>query len=149
MITDRARSYTRDVVEAYTVFAEERGIPVRAIETGAGNSTGDALRALLESDDPTDAIYAGSEDIAMDVLHQAGQLGIRVPTELGLCSCVDSSTFNLTSPEVTGVFCNPRTIGQRAVGLLIDLIEGNKPEDRVIIVPTELRVRTSTRRRTA
>lgn len=149
VITDLARSYTRDVIDAYTVFAEERGIPVQAIETGAGNSAGDALRALLDSDDPPDAIYAGAEDIAMDVLHQAAQLGIRVPTDLGLCSCVDSSTFNLTCPEVTGVFCHPRTIGQRAVGLLIDLIEGNKPKDRIIIVPTELRVRTSTLRRTA
>lgn len=149
MITDRARSYTRDVADAYTVFAERRGIPVRAVETGAGNSTGDALRALLASDDPPDAIYAGSEDIAMDVLHQAAQLGIGMPADLGLCSCVDSSTFSLTCPEVTGVFCNPRTIGQRAVGLLIDLIEGNKPEERVIIVPTELRVRTSTLRRPA
>ncbi|UNB52529.1 LacI family DNA-binding transcriptional regulator [Mycolicibacterium sp. YH-1] len=149
MITDRARSYTRDVVAAYTVFAQQRGIPVRIIETGAGNSAGDALRALLDADDPPDAIYAGAEDIAMDVLQRATQLGIRVPTDLGLCSCVDSSTFNLTCPEVTGVFCHPRTIGERAVGLLIDLIDGNEPEDRVIIVPTELRARTSTLRRTA
>lgn len=149
MITDRARSYTRDVVAAYTVFAQQRGIPVRIIETGAGNSAGDALRELLDAEDPPDAIYAGAEDIAMDVLHRATQLGIRVPTDLGLCSCVDSSTFNLTCPEVTGVFCHPRTIGERAVGLLIDLIDGNEPEDRVIIVPTELRARTSTLRRTA
>lgn len=149
MITDRARSYTRDVVAAYTVFAQQRGIPVRIAETGAGNSAGDALRELLDADDPPDAIYAGAEDIAMDVLHRATQLGIRVPTDLGLCSCVDSSTFNLTCPEVTGVFCHPRTIGERAVGLLIDLIDGNEPEDRVIIVPTELRARTSTLRRTA
>jgi DNA-binding LacI/PurR family transcriptional regulator len=69
-----------------------------------------------------------------------------VPTDLGLCSCVDSSTFNLTCPEITGVFCHPRTIGREAVKLLIELIEGNEPTHHVIIVPTELRVRSSTLR---
>jgi DNA-binding LacI/PurR family transcriptional regulator len=149
IITDRARSYTRDVVDAYTAFARTRGIPARTVETGTGSAAGDALRMLLDSDDPPDAVYAGSEDIAMDVLQAAVRSGVRVPTDLGLCSCVDSSTFNLTCPEITGVFCNPRTIGERAVALLIELVEGNEPAQRVVTVPTELRVRSSTLRHTA
>lgn len=149
IITDRARSYTRDIVDAYTAFTTARGIPVTAVETGTGTPAGEVLRTLLTGEDPPDAVYAGSEDIAMDVLQAAGRMGVAVPTQLGIASCVDSSTFNLTSPEITGVFCHPRTIGERAAALLIELIEGSRPTERVITVPTELRVRSSTLRHAA
>jgi DNA-binding LacI/PurR family transcriptional regulator len=146
MITDRARSYTRDVIDAYTTFAQTHGIPVRTVETGTGDSAKAALRTLLADSDPPDAIYAGSEDIALDVLHEASALGLNLPRDLGLCSCVDSSIFNLTTPEVTGIVCHPRTIGGIAVSLLIDLVEGREPAQDTVVVPTELNIRRSTMR---
>ena len=146
MITDRARSYTRDVIDAYTTFAQTHGIPVRTVETGTGDSAKAALRTLLSETDPPDAIYAGSEDIALDVLHEASALGLDLPRDLGLCSCVDSSIFSLTTPEVTGIVCHPRTIGGIAVAVLIDLVEGRKPAQDAVVVPTELNIRRSTLR---
>jgi DNA-binding LacI/PurR family transcriptional regulator len=146
MITDRARSYTRDVVDGYEEWAKKRGVPYQAVETGSDKSAKAALRQLLDGPHPPDAIYAGSEDIALDVLHEAARLGVRIPEDLGLCSCVDSSTFNLTTPEVSGLFCNPRTIGGQAVSLLIGLIDGDEPAEQTIMVPTELNIRRSTLR---
>lgn len=146
LITDRARSYTRDLVDAYTAFAADHDIPAVTVETGRETSAKAALRTLLASADPPDAIYAGSEDIALDILHEAAVLGLQVPQDLGLCSCVDSSTFNLTTPEITGVFCHPRVIGQRAVALLIDLVEGVVTTEQTITVPVDLNIRTSTLR---
>lgn len=146
MITDRHRSYTRDVLDGYTEFTRHHGLPAQTIETGSETSAKAALRQLLEGPHPPDAIYAGSEDIALDVMHEATNLGVRIPDDLGLCSCVDSSTFNLTTPEITGVFCHPRTIGERAVALLIDLLDGNEPAEQTVTVPTELNVRRSTLR---
>jgi DNA-binding LacI/PurR family transcriptional regulator len=149
MITDRARSYTRDVVEAYEQWAKDRGVRVQWVETGAEMSAKAALRQLLDGPEPPDAVYAGSEDIALDVLHEAAILGVEIPDELGLCSCVDSSTFNLTTPELSGVFCNPRTIGAQAVSLLISLIDGDEPAVGTVTVPTELKIRRSTLRKLA
>jgi DNA-binding LacI/PurR family transcriptional regulator len=146
MITDRARSYTRDVIDGYQEWTKKRGVPYQAVETGSDKSAKAALRQLLDGPHPPDAIYAGSEDIALDVLHEAARLGVRIPEDLGLCSCVDSSTFNLTTPEVSGLFCNPRTIGGQAVSLLIGLIDGDEPADDTITVPTELNIRRSTLR---
>lgn len=146
VITDRARSYTRDVVDGYEQWATKRGVPVQWVETGSDKSAKAALRQLLDAAEPPDAIYAGSDDIALDLLHEAASLGVRVPDDLGLCSCVDSSTFNLTTPEVSGVFCNPRTIGAQAVSLLIGLFEGDEPATTTVTVPTELNIRRSTLR---
>jgi DNA-binding LacI/PurR family transcriptional regulator len=149
MITDRARSYTRDVVDGYKQWAKDRGVPVQWVETGSEKSAKAALRQIFDGAEPPDAIYAGSEDIALDVLHEAASLGVRIPEDLGLCSCVDSSTFNLTTPELSGVFCNPRTIGGNAVSLLIALIDGETPREDTITVPTELNIRRSTLRKPA
>ncbi|WP_194166295.1 LacI family DNA-binding transcriptional regulator [Mycolicibacterium sp. P9-22] len=149
MITDRARSYTRDLVDAYLEWTAERDIAPVVVETGATKSATAAFRDLLADATPADAIYAGSDDIALDVLHEANRMGVRIPADLGLCSCVDSSTFNLTTPEITGVFCHPRTIGGKAVAALIGLLEqGETPRD-VTTVPTELIVRRSTLRTAA
>jgi DNA-binding LacI/PurR family transcriptional regulator len=149
MITDRARSYTRDVIDGYKEWAKDRGVPVQWVETGSDISAKTALRQLLDGAEAPDAIYAGSEDIALDVLHEAARLGVRIPEELGLCSCVDSSTFNLTTPELSGVFCNPRIIGAQAVSLLIALIDGDEPARETVIVPAELNIRRSTQRKQA
>lgn len=146
MIIDRARSYTRDVVDAYERWAAEHGVAPVVVETGSDKPAKTALKELLESADAPDAIYAGSDDIALDVLHEATRLGVRIPDELGLCSCVDSSTFNMTTPEVTGVFCHPRTIGSRAASLLIGVLEGEDQAQRAITIPAELNVRRSTLR---
>ncbi|ORV88350.1 LacI family DNA-binding transcriptional regulator [Mycolicibacterium iranicum] len=146
VITDLARSYTRDVIDGYRDWAARRGIEPVWLETGSHRSAKAALRELLDSPTPPDAIYCGSDDIALDILHEAARLNIMVPNDLGVCSCVDSSTFNLTTPELSGVFCNPRTIGAQSVSLLIALLEGDDSSDQTIIVPTELRVRRSTLR---
>jgi DNA-binding LacI/PurR family transcriptional regulator len=76
-------------------------------------------------------------------------LGLDLPRDLGLCSCVDSSIFSLTTPEVTGIVCHPRTIGGTAVALLIDLVEGREPAQDAVLVPTELNIRRSTLRSAA
>jgi DNA-binding LacI/PurR family transcriptional regulator len=49
---------------------------------------------------------------------------------------------------VSGVFCNPRTIGAQAVSLLIGLFEGDEAATTVT-VPTELKIRRSTLRKQA
>jgi DNA-binding LacI/PurR family transcriptional regulator len=146
MITDRARSYTRDLAEGYERWARRHGVTTQTVETGAEVSTAQALRALLDGPCAPDAIYAGSEDIALDLLHETNRLGIKIPGDLGVCSCVDSSTFSLTTPEVSGLFLYPREIGKNAVSLLIDLIEGKQPAHRTVMVPARLCQRRSTLR---
>ena len=146
IVTDLARSYTRDVIDGYKQWTQRRGTDGSWIETGAHRSSAEALHILLDSPEVPDALYCGSDDIALDILHEANRLGVKIPEELGLCSCVDTSTFNLTTPEITGVSCNPRVIGAQAVTLLIALLEGDTPAEHTITVPTELHVRRSTRR---
>lgn len=146
MVTDTARSYTRDLVAGYRAWCERRGVEPCVTETDTQASTAAVLSDLLASDDPPDAIYAGSEDIALDLVQACASRGLRIPEDLGICACVDSSTFTLTTPQVTGLFLNPREIGAQAVRLVVDLIEGRGTLSAAVQVPWELRVRQSTQR---
>jgi DNA-binding LacI/PurR family transcriptional regulator len=81
------------------------------------------------------------------VLHEAQQRGLRVPDELGVCSAVDSSVLQLTSPQVTGMFLNPRDIGRAAVDALLDVLDDSAAVPRDVVVPAQLSPRGSTLRR--
>jgi DNA-binding LacI/PurR family transcriptional regulator len=149
MITSTARSYTSDMLEAYTAWTAARGIEpvvVRVDEPPTENAAAEALRALLDRDPRPDAVYASSEDLALGVLHEAQRRGLSVPGELGVCSAVDSSVLQLTSPQVTGMFLNPRDIGRGAADALLDLLEHPTAAPHDVAVPAELCPRGSTLR---
>ncbi|SFL30508.1 LacI family DNA-binding transcriptional regulator [Geodermatophilus ruber] len=150
MITTTARSYTSDVLEAYAAWTAARGMPpvvVTVDEPPTENAAAEALRSLLDRDPRPDAVYASAEDLALGVLHEAQRRGLRVPEELGVCSAVDSSVLQLTSPQVTGMFLHPRDIGRAAAGALLDVLDDAAAPPRDVHVPVELFARGSTLRR--
>jgi DNA-binding LacI/PurR family transcriptional regulator len=149
MITSTSRSYTSDMLDAYLHWTSSRGVQPVVVKVGeppTENVAAEALRELLDRDPRPDAVYASSEDLALGVLHEAQQRGLRVPDELGVCSAVDSSVLQLTSPQVTGMFLNPRDIGRAAVDALLDVIEDNRAVPRDVVVPAQMFPRGSTRR---
>jgi DNA-binding LacI/PurR family transcriptional regulator len=151
MITGTARSYTSDMLEAYLAWATAHGVQpvvVTVDEPPTEIAAAAALRELLDRDPRPDAVYASSEDLALGVLHEAQRRGLAVPDELGVCSAVDSSVLQLTSPQVTGMFLAPRDIGRAAAGALLDLLDDAQATPRDVEVPAELSPRGSTDRRT-
>jgi DNA-binding LacI/PurR family transcriptional regulator len=150
MTTSTSRSYTSDMLDAYLQWTSAHGVQpvvVKVEEPPTENVAAEALLALLDRDPQPDAVYASSEDLALGVLHEAQQRGLRVPDELGVCSAVDSSVLQLTSPQVTGMFLNPRDIGRAAVDALLDVIDDRHAVLRDVVVPAQLFPRGSTLRR--
>lgn len=145
VVSDLTRSYVVDLVDGYVGWMTRRGGTPLVAEFSPSDSMGEVLDELLGRG--ADAVYTGSEYLALDVLVEARERGLAIPDQLGVCSGVDSGILGLSSPQVTGLFLHPRQIGGRAIELLIDLIEGEAPVRRAVEVPTELVVRESTRRR--
>jgi DNA-binding LacI/PurR family transcriptional regulator len=149
MITSTSRSYTSDMLEAYAAWTAAHGIQpvvVKVDEPPTENAAAEALRSLLDRDPRPDAVYASSEDLALGVLHEAQQRGLQVPDELGVCSAVDSSVLQLTSPQVTGMFLNPRDIGRAAADALLDLVDDARAVPHDVDVPAQLFPRGSSLR---
>src|SRR5690349_10377286 len=72
----------------------------------------------------------------------------RVPEDLLLVCCSESTVYASTEPPITTLSLKPRRIGTAVVQLLIDAIEGVEHDGPVEqVIPTELIIRTSSQRR--
>ncbi|MFI6344900.1 LacI family DNA-binding transcriptional regulator [Streptomyces sp. NPDC050560] len=107
-----------------------------------------AADRLLARPDRPDAVYGLFDPNGTDLLAAARRYGLRVPEDLLLVCCSESTVYASTEPPVTTLSLKPRRIGTAVVQLLIDAIEGIDAEQPVEqVIPTELIVRASSQRR--
>ncbi|MBL3805629.1 MULTISPECIES: LacI family DNA-binding transcriptional regulator [Streptomyces] len=107
-----------------------------------------AADRLLARPDRPDAVYGLFDPNGTDLLAAARRYGLRVPEDLLLVCCSESTVYASTEPPVTTLSLKPRRIGTAVVQLLIDAIEGvNQDQPVEQVIPTELIVRTSSMRR--
>ncbi|MET7639139.1 LacI family DNA-binding transcriptional regulator [Streptomyces sp. NPDC005438] len=130
-----ARFGQRPVYEAYPAHD-----PAAAAE---------AAERLLARPDRPDAVYGLFDPNGTDLLAAARRHGLRVPDDLMLVCCSESTVYTATDPPVTTLSLQPDRVGNTVVQLLIDAIEGVESRQPVgRIMPTHLIVRASSQRRT-
>jgi DNA-binding LacI/PurR family transcriptional regulator len=138
--TERLAGYEEGLAEAWDEEA------VRVCRPNAPEPARRATLELLESEDPPTAILAMSDVLALGVLQAAAELGIAVPAELSLVGFDDSPAAALATPALTTVAQPHEEKGRVAAEWLVDAIERGQPlpDDRRLILPTDLVVRGST-----
>nr|WP_292222648.1 substrate-binding domain-containing protein [Mesorhizobium sp.] len=90
------------------------------------------LRAILQFaalDSPPTAIFASADMLALGILQGCRKLGITVPAELSLVGFDDIRNVDLLDPPLTAIHQSAEEFGRRAVGLLIDHINGAEIPD--------------------
>jgi DNA-binding LacI/PurR family transcriptional regulator len=119
---------------------------VRTVRPNAPKPARRAALELLQSDKPPTAILAMSDVLALGALQAAAELGIDVPAELSVVGFDDSPAATLATPALTTVAQPHEEKGRVAAEWLVDAIEGRQPlpDQRRLILPTELVVRQST-----
>ena len=92
------------------------------------------------------AIFAASDTIAIGLLQAAFQHGIRVPEQLSIVGFDDVDAATYMVPPLTTVSQRGPEMGEMAAGLILDMIEKQRPIDEVddIVVTPRLVVRQST-----
>jgi len=138
-------SYIEDIEQAFAQEAEARGIPVRIAQPddlSEHEAYAVATEMLGEVDSP-DAIVAATDHQAISVLRAARELGIHVPTELGVVGEGDTVLAGNAIPPLTSISVQPRRLGQAAVELLLGLLDGAETAEEQLI-PAELIARDST-----
>ncbi|MFB9390152.1 LacI family DNA-binding transcriptional regulator [Streptomyces coeruleoprunus] len=143
-------TYTRLSTTAYLNWCERVGQDPVYESYPAHDPCAGAVAAdrLLARPDRPDAVYGLFDPNGTDLLAAARRYGLRVPDDLLLVCCSESTVYATTEPPITTLSLKPRRIGTAVVQLLIDAIEGidhDRPVEQVI--PTELIVRTSSQRR--
>lgn len=102
----------------------------------------DALRTLMDLDDPPTAIFAFADEMAFGVMLAAEELGIRIPEDLSLIGVDDHDV----SPVVglTTVHQDVAEHGARAARLVLDQLVEHTESVAPDLAPVRLIVRRST-----
>ena len=133
--------------DAFLSTLREGGVALKPGDIVGGTFDRDeayaAAWALLRGPDRPTAIFATNDPLALQALHAARDLGIRVPEQLSIVGFDDFPVGPLLNPPLTTLRQPLMQIGEAAVRLLLRIVEGRTAEQRRLIAP-ELIVRGST-----
>ncbi|MBS1889189.1 MAG: LacI family DNA-binding transcriptional regulator [Actinobacteria bacterium] len=106
----------------------EGGLTVAEGEAGA--------ERLLEAEPRPTAVIAAGNVFCEGALLTFNRLGVRIPTDVSLIGCDQSSAAALHEPPISVVRRDMREFGLRAAELLISQLKGSE-EARDVVLPTE------------
>jgi DNA-binding LacI/PurR family transcriptional regulator len=104
----------------------------------------EAMRALLENLPIPDALFAGSDAIAIGAMAAIKDAGVSIPQEIAVIGVDDIAGSRFCRPSLTTIVNDPIEAGHLAADMLIDLLSGRTPAVRNIVKPSRLVVRGST-----
>jgi LacI family transcriptional regulator len=105
-------------------------------------STEPARRLLTLPDRPT-AIFAANDQSAIQTMIVARSLGLAVPEDLSVIGFDNVPESALADIPLTTIDQSIQTMGEEAVHLLVDLLDGVTDRPQQITLPTKLVVRQS------
>jgi LacI family transcriptional regulator len=136
----REQGYRR-ALEAAGLAVEETLVQPGGYDPGVSIT---AARSLLTGADRPTAIFAGNDLSAIATIEVATELGLRVPEDLSVVGFDNIPESALSSPPLTTVDQPIRIMGQRAVDLLIHLVNDEQVGCTHVTLPTNLVIRQST-----
>jgi LacI family transcriptional regulator len=134
-----------DRLLGYKQALEAHGLPVQPELIAEGTFTWqagyDGMKQLLPY--KPDAVFAGSDMVAVGALQALREAGLRVPEDVAIVGFDDLPTALDTRPQLTTIRQPIYDKGIRAAEILLDLIEGRITEPQHVLLETELVVRDS------
>jgi LacI family transcriptional regulator len=138
---------SRDRLEGYQVALADAGIaflPDLVKEGDFSEPSGYArMEGWLNSPNPPSAVFASNDEMALGVLAAIRARGWTSPSDISVIGFDDIPAVSYTTPPLTTVKQPLRTMGRKAVEMLICQIMGQTLESTEVEVPTELIVRGS------
>jgi LacI family transcriptional regulator len=129
----------------YRLALEDAGIPFDPSLVAEGDfnfaSAYQGMKALLPCN--VDAVFAGSDMMAIGALQAIYEAGLRVPDDIAVVGFDDLPTAVSTTPQLTTIHQPIHEKGARAAAILIDLIEEKVKAPQQVLLPTHLVVRQS------
>ncbi|KUK66209.1 MAG: Transcriptional regulator [Parcubacteria bacterium 34_609] len=107
-------------------------------------------KELLKQVNKPEAIFVTNIDMSMGALSAIKEMGISIPDEIGIICFDDSEWAPIITPPITVIRQPVYQLGSIASELLIKNIENNEKDlihkSKIIILPTELIIRDSTKK---
>ena len=104
---------------------------------------GEALDALVRLPNRVDAIIFATHYLTSLGLRELRRLHVKVPQEIAIVSFDELGAFDLIDPPITAIVQPTDDIGDQAVDILMDVIEGKNKMTKKRLLETTLIVRKS------
>jgi DNA-binding LacI/PurR family transcriptional regulator len=98
----------------------------------------DRLRALVTGPDAPTAVFCSNDMLALATIRSCRELGLRVPEDLSVVGFDGIEVGKLVQPSLCTVTQPTHQMGQQAVSILLDLIEG-RARPRSVLLPHSIR----------
>lgn len=102
---------------------------------------------MFDGDEYPDAFFTVNDDTALGVLYTVKRMGLRVPEDVSICGFTNGVRAISCDPMLTTVEQDGLKVGEEAADVLINLVEGKIPYDKIEkrVVRTRLIIRGTTR----
>ncbi|MEV4642960.1 LacI family DNA-binding transcriptional regulator [Actinoplanes sp. NPDC049548] len=136
-------------VEGYRQALAEAGLPADpaleiAVQRLHRADGAEAVRRLLDTGPPVDAIFCFSDQLALGAMQTALRAGLRIPEDLAVAGFDDVEDGRYATPALTTITPDKEAIAREALTCLADRISGDRTAPaRRIVVPHALTVRDS------
>lgn len=131
----------RDTMQAASLFDPNLVVTTSVPTTVTLGST--LFADLVARAPDIDAVFCVNDDLALGVLFECQRRRISVPRNLVIVGFNDLEFMATAVPSLTSVRTNRYEMGRHAVTMVIDAIEGRRPEAPVLDLGFQLMVRES------
>ena len=137
----------RERMKGYRSAFEEAQLPVPQDLVRIGSLSVDhgfrAAASLLEAKPRPTAMIAAGNRILVGALRVIRQLNVQVPDELSLITCDQTDGATLFQVSITFIERDIEEIGELAASMLLERLEEDRAEARVVTIPTRLIIGSS------
>ncbi len=106
----------------------------------------EAIDKLMEADTKPTAIFVGQDEMALGVVHGAEDKGYSIPEDFEIISSDNTRLTLMVRPQLTTVVQPLYDIGAVAMRLLTKLMNQEKMNETIIVLPHRIEERDSTRK---
>ena len=104
------------------------------------------MQSLLNSGKEFSAVFASSDNVAMGVKSALREAGLNIPNDISIVGFDDIPWAEYSDPPLTTIRTPAQKMAYEACVLLLDLMKGIEPENRHVVLESELVVRKSCRK---
>lgn len=134
--------------QGYREVLSEHGIEVDERLITRGNysceSGVEGVRQMMQLRHRPTAIFCFGDSVAIGAFHALRELGYNVPEDVSVIGVDGIAQGEYCAPPLTTIAQPLLEIGEMSCQILLDLIEGKKPEQLSVILPHKLIIRKST-----
>ena len=138
---------TQYKLEAYKKALEDAGLVVDesliVSEEGTYDSGIAAYEEISQVEDAPTAYFAGSDELAIGIIHGVQDAGKQVPTDIEVISFENSKLARMVRPQLSSVVLPLYDIGAVAMRLLTKLMNKEEVEQQTVILPHRIEMRDS------